>query len=88
VGTENLNTVQLNEICGRNSDAGADLVPSTSVSPCHCHFTDVSYLFTLIPGLTEGQAGEIWETSNEAMTFRLSENSGQKVVLFSDASDT
>jgi len=56
------------------------LFPSTSVSPYHWHFTDVSYLFIVISVLTEGQAGDIGETSNEAMIFLLSENSGQKFL--------
>jgi len=37
------------------------LFPSNSVSPCQCRFIDVSYLFTLLTGLTEGKAGEIWK---------------------------
>jgi hypothetical protein len=47
------------------------LFPSTSVSPCHCHFTYVSYLFILISVLTEEKSGDIWETSKEAVIFIL-----------------
>jgi hypothetical protein len=72
----------------QKSDAGTDLVPNTSVSLCHCYFTDVSYLFILTPVLPEGQAGEIWETSDEVMIFRLSEKGGQKLLSLLDASGT
>ena len=44
--------------------------------------------FILLHVLMEGQASEIWQISHEAMTFRLSESSGQKILSFLDAADT
>jgi hypothetical protein len=53
---------------------------STSVSPCHYHFTNAAYwLFIHISQLSEGQAGGAWELPNKAVSIRVSRSAGRKL---------
>jgi len=52
--------------------SGAGFYPSTSLFTCDYHFTNPTsscVLFNLVLLLSEGQAGQFWESSNKAVLF-------------------